>query len=293
MPIDFTCPHCGTRTNVDDRYAGQSGPCAKCDRTITIPAMGQMAGPVPGQKGSGSPCLVVTTVIAVLVGLLLCGGVLSALFLPAIKMARIRARQVACASNLRQINLAVLNYASEHGSFPPAYTVGARGQRLHSWRVLILPYLGREDLYRQIHFDEPWNSEHNQKLANAIPEVFRCPTARLWPHETSYVVVVGERTMFPFDKGRRPSEVTDGVAKTILVVEQFPGVNWMEPRDLDFKLMSFRINDPDKACIGSNKPDGANVAFADGNTQFFSDSLSPQVVEQMLLIDDGKPYGAP
>ncbi|MBN2294757.1 MAG: hypothetical protein JXM70_20175 [Pirellulales bacterium] len=37
MPIDFTCPHCGTRTNVADEYAGMSGPCATCGKTIKIP----------------------------------------------------------------------------------------------------------------------------------------------------------------------------------------------------------------------------------------------------------------
>jgi hypothetical protein len=41
MPILFTCPHCGLRTNVPDDYAGQSGPCARCAQTITIPPVGQ------------------------------------------------------------------------------------------------------------------------------------------------------------------------------------------------------------------------------------------------------------
>lgn len=38
MPIPFTCPHCGTYTIVDDRFAGQTTPCASCGQTITIPA---------------------------------------------------------------------------------------------------------------------------------------------------------------------------------------------------------------------------------------------------------------
>ncbi len=40
MPIDFTCPHCGTRTNVADEYAGSSGPCVSCDQQVTIPVEG-------------------------------------------------------------------------------------------------------------------------------------------------------------------------------------------------------------------------------------------------------------
>lgn len=37
MPIDFQCPYCELRTNVAEQYAGQSGPCAGCGRTVAIP----------------------------------------------------------------------------------------------------------------------------------------------------------------------------------------------------------------------------------------------------------------
>jgi hypothetical protein len=48
MPIMFTCPHCGRQTNVPDAYVGQSGPCAGCGGTITIPRSAN-AGPfAPG-----------------------------------------------------------------------------------------------------------------------------------------------------------------------------------------------------------------------------------------------------
>lgn len=35
MSFLFTCPHCGTQTNVSDQYAGRSGPCATCGKTVT------------------------------------------------------------------------------------------------------------------------------------------------------------------------------------------------------------------------------------------------------------------
>jgi len=44
MVIPFTCPHCGLQTNVPEEYAGQSGPCAGCGQTITIP---RAAHPAP------------------------------------------------------------------------------------------------------------------------------------------------------------------------------------------------------------------------------------------------------
>ena len=39
MPIQFTCPHCGLSTNVADQYAGQTGPCSGCGRTVTVPGL--------------------------------------------------------------------------------------------------------------------------------------------------------------------------------------------------------------------------------------------------------------
>lgn len=45
MPIPFACPFCGHATTVADQYAGSSGPCGRCGKTITIPSA--PGGPVP------------------------------------------------------------------------------------------------------------------------------------------------------------------------------------------------------------------------------------------------------
>jgi len=87
MPIPFTCPYCGVQTPVDERYAGQSGPCFQCGRTVIVPA-GPGAYATPA--GSGSSAAVVIVVVLVVLGLLallFCGGFM-AFFWSARGMAR-------------------------------------------------------------------------------------------------------------------------------------------------------------------------------------------------------------
>ena len=88
-------------------------------------------------------------------------------------------RRARCVNNLKQIGLAMYNYHDQYGCFPPAYTADEHGRPLHSWRVLLLPYLECEDLYDQLRLNEPWNSPYNQQVLkdSDVPSVFRCPSA--------------------------------------------------------------------------------------------------------------------
>ena len=82
--------------------------------------------------------------------------ILVALLLPAVSRAREAARRRQCANQLKQIVLALLNYREANGCFPPAYIAGKNGKPMHSWKVIILPYIDGDSLYKQYRFDEPW-----------------------------------------------------------------------------------------------------------------------------------------
>ncbi|MDO4628255.1 MAG: DUF1559 domain-containing protein [Planctomycetia bacterium] len=149
--------------------------------------------------------------------------------------------------NLRKLGIAMQRYRLEHdGLLPPAFSVDAEGKPLHSWRVLILPYIGDEkckELYAKIRLDEPWDSVYNKEFHDEMPEVFRCPgldkpvnRKQVSPaSETNYSVIVGENQLFDgTGTGRDYVQMmrenpTRKVEKMALITERPNSVPWMRP----------------------------------------------------------------
>lgn len=203
-----------------------------------------------------------------------------------------------CINNLGQIAKALRIYEEDHGEFPPAYITDANGRPMHSWRVLILPYIEERTLYEAYNFDEPWDGPNNIKLHSKIPKIFQCPSRLANPpnlfEETSYMAVVGEQTMWPGAVGRKVEEMHVGLSSTILLVEVHnSGVHWMEPRDLELETMSAVINSgPAGRTISSGHGGGAVVAFADCRTQYLTNEMHSELLDTLLTIDGVEPIPA-
>lgn len=105
-------------------------------------------------------------------------GTLIALLLPAVQMAREAARRTACRSNLKQVGLAFHEYHESQGSFPLNYGHGFYDgtNRGASWMQMILPYVGRGNLYLRIRFGFPVDDPTNRGIAETVIPAFRCPT---------------------------------------------------------------------------------------------------------------------
>jgi len=214
---------------------------------------------------------------------------LVALLIPASGSAREAARRSQCTNNLKQIVLGMHNYSDKYGCFPPANTADASGRPLHSWRVLLLPFVEQEGLYRELRLGEPWDSPHNSQVFARGPSVFRCPSDPEPGAWTNYVMIVGPRTLSNGPNSVRPKEIIDGLSNTIAVVETYGlGIRWYEPRDLRVDEMSFKINDSEYFGIASRHPGGANVGFADGSVRFLRDSTDPRAVEAASTINGGE-----
>ena len=213
--------------------------------------------------------------------------VLIALILPAMRAPHGPPLRAYCSNNLKQVLLALHNYHDVYKSFPPAYVADDSGQPMHSWRVLILPFLEEEALYDRYDFDEPWDGPNNRLLASEIIAVYNCPKESGTPStNTSYLLVTGEGTAWRDDGAPSFADMPDGSSKTIAVAEVAnSGIHWMEPRDLDMNQALRGINAPAGLCIRSSHPDGAQVGMADGSVHYLPNDISPASLTALLTAD--------
>jgi prepilin-type processing-associated H-X9-DG protein len=293
MPIAFSCPHCGASMNVADQYSGQSGPCAKCGRLITIPvAPGFAAAPPTKSSGGGGFAIIIAVVGVVFFVVLVCGGVLVALLLPAVQAAREAARRMQCSNNLKQVGLAFHNYHDVYKALPSAYVPNADGTPMHSWRVSILPFVEAAPTYDRYNFNERWDSVQNLALLSERPVTYGCPTSLSDPKstKTSYFVVTGPGTLYDGPKWPSFADISDGTSNTIMLVEN-PGssVDWLEPRDItvdEFLTMT-------STAVQGGHPGGINVVLCDGSVRFLATPLDPVLAKAMLSPNGGERMAIP
>ena len=227
------------------------------------------------------------TIIAIIV--LAIFGFLLALLMPREGRGPVPPR-VICSHNLGRIALAMHNYHNAYGCFPPACITDEDGRPMHSWRVLLLPFLEQAPLHDLYDFDEPWDGPNNRKLAGDPLAIFNCPGENKYPSTaTDYLVVVGPETMWPGSEPMNLDECTDGPGNTILVVEVANSdIHWMEPRDLHVRQMAPSINPPAGQGISSFHTGGANVAMVDGRVEFLPDTTTPEELRRMLSRSGGE-----
>ena len=220
--------------------------------------------------------------------------VLVALVLPAVRAAREAARRAQCSCNLCGLKLAIHNYHETYGVLPPAYVADANGRPMHSWRVLILPFLEQATFYKQYDFSEPWDGPNNIKLLDHMPNYYACPSRSSGPTNlTSYTVISGQGTMFPGSKSAKFADVTDGLANTLMVVEVADvKIPWTAPVDLDIGTMSLRVNDPIRPGISSPHPGGANTAFGDGKYVFLREDIPEETLRALITVAGGEAVDA-
>ncbi len=229
---------------------------------------------------------------AVLLGL----SALLGLFMPAVQAAREDVRCMQCRNNLKQIAVGVQCYHDHYGCYPLPCTLDQAGRAMHSWRLLILPYITSQNVDGHYNRNEPWDSPGNKKALEEFGHAFRCPTAGGWlPRSTTtnYVAVVGRRPAWrQQDASQKNLDAQQQKADTFLIVEMAnSAIPWSEPKDIYLDdlstLRSVVANSPHRRSNGYffRKTPAINAILIDGDMMFlFPRDSTPNVITSLKLL---------
>ena len=181
-------------------------------------------------------------------------------------------------TKLQQIALAFHNYHEDHGHLPGFASVDTNGKPLLSWRVHLLPYMGRDAkaLHAEFHLDEPWDSRHNKKLIGRMPDIYAVPLKLpLPPGQTTYVVPRSTLTLFPPNEDGHTwqvefCDVHQGLPNIILAVEadRLLAAPWTKASDLPFDRTAPLAN------LGRLRKNGFLVSWASGQVNFIPNDIA-------------------
>jgi hypothetical protein len=278
-PTLIVCPHCGTQVRSSSRRVSKKS----------------------ARAPSKSATKMILIVVASLSGVVLVSGIfLAILQSPAVdrspetagpvhqaaQPSDRQARRSPCRNNLRQIAVALHMYHQANNSLPPAYVADENGKRMHSWRVLILPQLGQNDLYSRYNFSEPWDGPNNSRLMASRPPVYACSEHSGDSVGTAYLAISGEHSALAGPNRVNFRDFPDGLANTIMVVKaSHAAVPWMKPDDLDPATITTIGNPPGFA---SDHPGGLHATFVDGAVRFLSQDIPPKTLQALFTRNGGE-----
>ncbi|MFO0841754.1 MAG: DUF1559 domain-containing protein [Gemmataceae bacterium] len=205
-------------------------------------------------------------------GLTLDEKVVADLLRPYVERFVMTEQQSRAAAQVRQLLKAMHDYEAKYGTFPPHCSRDKKENRLLSWRVHLLPFLGEDKLYREFKLAEPWDGNHNKTLLARMPVVYRPADEKLAArHRTTFLVPWGKETLFPPRSGVRVAEINDGTENTTAVVDVADdlAVEWTRPDDLEVTE-----KDPRKG-LSTRYGGQFLLGLADGTVRFLPATTPP------------------
>lgn len=295
MPFEFVCPHCHNRTKVHDKFAGQTGPCVNCGKQVSMPhfnVQGVLVPAVdaatkskklksPAQKIGWMPAMIGASIVAFLVFV---SATVVVFLWPHMRQNIERSAQRQDLDNMQAIASALNAYSDRYGTYPTPVVFNSLGKPLYSWRVLVLPFMGYEDLYKRFDLKQPWDSPANANLHRQMPTEFASPNSpdASINNETNYVLITGAGTLFP-PSGPLASKNID--KPTLLLVETKNNTPWSAPGDIDLGR-SFRVGNKPMVDVGGLHRSSFTAMTVDGEA-FRIPTNVPQTVLDALVSPNG------
>lgn len=209
-------------------------------------------------------------------------GTMVGLLLPAVQASREAARRMHSSNNLKQIGLAMHNFADTYRAFPATAGLDDEGNPLISWRVAILPFIEEQELYERFRLDEPWDSEHNIQLLEEMPDVYKHPSRPTQPGHTVYQAPVSDESLLRLTEPTRFADITDGTSNTIMILETAAdvAVPWTAPED-------YEIDEDDPgANLFVNRI--TQAVFGDGSVRVLAETIDANVLRALFTRAGGE-----
>ncbi|HUG18585.1 MAG TPA: DUF1559 domain-containing protein [Planctomycetaceae bacterium] len=194
------------------------------------------------------------------------------------------ARRSTSKNNLKQIGLAFHNYHDVYDQFPAGATYTIKGESLHSWQSMLLPYIEQAPLFDQINFSKPWDDPANREFFQRRIEVYQNPGLPGYfrqpdpPQPAASHYAANIRVIKP-GQGLRFEDIKDGASYTFLAGEVNSNFKaWGDPSNLRDPSLGMNQH-PDG--FGSPFKGGGQMLMIDGSVRFISNEIDPKIFHSL------------
>ncbi|MEM9367728.1 MAG: DUF1559 domain-containing protein [Planctomycetota bacterium] len=161
-------------------------------------------------------------------------GIVFAVVLPAMGVARESSRRVACSNKLRELGLALHCHHNAKSCLPTGWQWEPSGTTAYGWAVPLLPYIGQPDLRDAINLKLPVGDPRNRVSRETLLAQMMCPSDIVEP---SFMLLEDDENLI--DETPRTSKAWGTLRADRIALLRLPSSNYVgvhgtvEPADIE------------------------------------------------------------